>query len=284
MEIMNQLPDADAVVVPVGGGGLASGIAIAVKTINSDCRIYAVEPENAASMKASIEAGKPVELTSANTIADGTAVKKPGDITYEICSSLCDEFLTVTEDEIQSAIAHLYLEEGITAEGAGALSTAAVMTGKIPSDCKKVVCIVSGSNIDPELLKAIVEKEEGIEKISTTNAPAAVGPYSQAIVAGDTIYLSGQIALDPATGEVVGQTVGEQAEQVCKNIEAVLAAAGTNISKVVKTTCYLANIEDFSAFNEVYAQHFTTAPARSCVAVKDIPKGVLVEIDVIAVK
>ena len=284
LEIMDQLPDADAVVVPVGGGGLASGIAVAVKAVNPDCKVFAVEPENAASMKASVEAGKPVELASADTIADGTAVKKPGDITYEICNSLCDGFITVTEADIKSAIAHLYLEEGITSEGAGALSTAAVMTGQIPSDCRKVVCVVSGANIDPDLLQEIVDEADGIKTISTANAPAAVGPYSQAIVAGDTVYLSGQIALDPATGEVVGKAVGEQAEQVCKNIEAVLGAAGTDISRVVKTTCYLANIEDFSAFNEVYAKHFTTAPARSCVAVKDIPKGVLVEIDVIAVK
>ena len=158
LEIMNQLPDADAVVVPVGGGGLASGIAVAVKAINPDCRVYAVEPETAASMKASVEAGKPVELASADTIADGTAVKKPGDLTYEICSSLCDGFITVTEDEIRAAIAQLYRKEGVTAEGAGALAAAAVMTGQIPSDCKKVVCVVSGSNIDPALLEKIVKE------------------------------------------------------------------------------------------------------------------------------
>lgn len=284
LEIMEQLPDADAVVIPVGGGGLASGIAVAVKAVNPNCRVYAVEPENAACMKASVEAGKPVELASADTVADGTAVKKPGDLTYQICSSLCDGFITVSEDDIKAAIAHLYLEEGVTAEGAGALSTAAVMTGQIPSDCRKVVCVISGSNIDSDQLQQIVDEADGIRTVSTTDAPAAVGPYSQAIVAGDTVYLSGQIALDPATGEMVGQTVEDQAEQVCKNIEAVLKAAGTDIGRVVKTTCYLANIEDFSAFNEVYAKHFTTAPARSCVAVADIPKGALVEIDVIAVK
>ena len=284
LEIMNQLPDADAVVVPVGGGGLASGILAAVKAINPDCRVYAVEPETAASMKASVAVGRPIELATANTIADGTAVKMPGDITFEICSTLCDGFITVTEEEIRAAIAHLYLEEGITAEGAGALSTAAVMTGKIPEDCRKVVCVMSGSNIDPKLLQEIVNEAKGIKTVSTPDAPAAVGPYSQAVIAGDTVYLSGQIALDPATGAVVGETVGEQAEQICKNIEAVLKAAGSDITRVVKTTCYLANIEDFAAFNEVYAAHFTTAPARSCVAVKDIPKGVLAEIDVIAVK
>lgn len=158
LEIMNQLPDADAVVIPVGGGGLASGIAIAVKAINPDCRIYLVEPENAASMKASVEAGKPIELKNADTIADGTAVKKPGDLTYKICNSLCDGFITVSEDDIKSAIAHLYLNEGITAEGAGALSTAAVLTGQIPSSCKKVVCVVSGSNIDPAVLQKILDE------------------------------------------------------------------------------------------------------------------------------
>ncbi len=157
LEIMSQLPDADAVVVPVGGGGLASGIAVAVKAINPNCRVYAVEPETAASMKKSVQAGKPVELASADTIADGTAVRKPGDLTYEICSTLCDGFITVTEDEIRAAIAHLYTEEGVTAEGAGALSTAAVMTGQIPAECKKVVCVVSGGNIDPELLQTIVD-------------------------------------------------------------------------------------------------------------------------------
>ena len=116
------------------------------------------EPENAASMKASVEAGKPIELKNADTIADGTAVKKPGDLTYEICSSLCDGFITVTEDEIRAAIAQLYRKEGVTAEGAGALAAAAVMTGQIPSDCKKVVCVVSGSNIDPALLEEIVKE------------------------------------------------------------------------------------------------------------------------------
>ncbi len=186
LEIMDQLPDADAVVVPVGGGGLASGIAVAVKAINPDCRVYAVEPETAASMKESIKAGKPVELASANTIADGTAVKKPGDLTYAICSTLCDGFITVTEKEIRAAIAHLYMEEGITAEGAGALAAAAVMTGQIPADCKKVVCVVSGGNIDPAQLQEIVDEARGIRSVSTTDAPVAVGSYSQAVVVGDS--------------------------------------------------------------------------------------------------
>lgn len=119
--------------------------------------------------------------------------------------------------------------------------------------------------------------------IQTTAAPAAIGPYSQAIVCGNTVYTSGQIPLDPATGAVVGDDIRTQAEQVMKNLAAVLAAAGTSFDGVVKTTCFLADMADFAAFNEVYAAHIQSAPARSCVAVKTLPKGVLVEVEVIAV-
>ena len=118
--------------------------------------------------------------------------------------------------------------------------------------------------------------------ISTPNAPAAIGPYSQAILCGNMLYTSGQIPLDPVTGTVVGDNIRDQAEQVMKNLEAVLAAAGTSFENAVKTTCYLADMADFAAFNEVYAAHITSAPARSCVAVKTLPKGVLVEVEVIA--
>jgi 2-iminobutanoate/2-iminopropanoate deaminase len=118
--------------------------------------------------------------------------------------------------------------------------------------------------------------------ISTPNAPAAIGPYSQAIVCGNMLFTSGQIPLDPATGAVVGENIREQAEQVMKNLEAVLTAAGTSFANAVKTTCFLADMADFAAFNEVYAAHITSAPARSCVAVKTLPKGVLVEVEIIA--
>ena len=118
--------------------------------------------------------------------------------------------------------------------------------------------------------------------ISTPNAPAAIGPYSQAILCGNMLYTSGQIPLDPATGTVVGDDIRAQAEQVMKNLEAVLAAAGTSFASAVKTTCFLSDMADFAAFNEVYAAHITSAPARSCVAVKTLPKGVLVEVEVIA--
>ena len=118
--------------------------------------------------------------------------------------------------------------------------------------------------------------------ISTSNAPAAIGPYSQAVRCGNMIYTSGQIPLDPATGTVVGDEIRSQTEQVMKNLSAVLTAAGTSLENAVKTTCFLSDMADFAAFNEVYAAYFTTTPARSCVAVKTLPKGVLVEVEVIA--
>ena len=121
-----------------------------------------------------------------------------------------------------------------------------------------------------------------IEKISTTNAPAAIGPYSQAIRVGDFLFTSGQIPLDPATGMLVGENITEQTERVMQNLEAVLSAAGSGFENAVKTTCFLADMGDFAAFNAVYAKYFTTCPARSCVAVKTLPKGVLVEVEVIA--
>lgn len=119
--------------------------------------------------------------------------------------------------------------------------------------------------------------------IHTDQAPAAVGPYSQAIEANGVLYCSGQIAINPAEGKIVATTIEEQAEQCCCNVEAVLKEAGTDMSHVVKTTCFLAEIADFKAFNEVYAKHFISKPARSCVAVKDLPAGALCEVEVTAV-
>ena len=119
--------------------------------------------------------------------------------------------------------------------------------------------------------------------ISTPKAPGAIGPYSQGWTAGDMVFTSGQIPVDPATGEVPAG-IAAQAEQSCKNVGAILEAAGSNFEGVVKTTCFLADMGDFAAFNEVYAKFFTSKPARSCVAVKDLPKGVLCEVEAIAVK
>ena len=119
--------------------------------------------------------------------------------------------------------------------------------------------------------------------ISTSNAPGAIGPYSQGWVVGDFVYTSGQIPVAPASGEVPAG-IAAQAEQSCKNVAAILEAAGTTLEGVIKTTCFLADMGDFAAFNEVYAKYFTSKPARSCVAVKDLPKGVLCEIEAVAIK
>ena len=117
--------------------------------------------------------------------------------------------------------------------------------------------------------------------IATDKAPAAIGPYSQGMIAGGMVYCSGQIPVNPATGEIP-QDITAQAEQSCKNVAAVMEAAGTYISKVVKTTCFISDMKDFAAFNEVYAKYFTSKPARSCCAVKELPKGVLCEIEAVA--
>lgn len=119
-------------------------------------------------------------------------------------------------------------------------------------------------------------------KISTEKAPAAVGPYSQAVVSHGIVYTSGQIAIDPETNTVKGTTITEQTEQIMKNLRAVLEEANSSFEMAVKTTCFLADMNDFAAFNEVYGKYFTSLPARSCVAVKTLPKGVLAEVEVIA--
>ncbi len=121
-----------------------------------------------------------------------------------------------------------------------------------------------------------------LKKVSTEKAPAAIGPYSQAIVCGDMVFTSGQIPINPVSGQVEATGIERQAEQVMKNLGEVLKAAGSDFTKAVKTTCFLADMGDFAAFNGVYAKYFTTNPARSCVAVKTLPKNVLVEVEVIA--
>lgn len=118
--------------------------------------------------------------------------------------------------------------------------------------------------------------------IYTKQAPDAIGPYSQAIVINNMVFTSGQIAINPENGLVEAKTIEAQTEQVCKNLSNILIAAGTSLSTAVKTVCYLQNMSDFSAFNEIYGKYFTSKPARSCVAVKELPKGVLVEVEVIA--
>lgn len=121
-----------------------------------------------------------------------------------------------------------------------------------------------------------------MEYVSTNHAPGAIGPYSQAVKANGFLFTSGQIAINPATNEVEAKTIEEQTTQVCENLKAVVTAAGTTMDKVVKTVCFLADINDFAKFNEIYGTYFTSKPARSCVAVKDLPKGVLCEVELIA--
>ena len=144
------------------------------------------------------------------------------------------------------------------------------------------LCLRQGTKVPIKFAGTGKGKEINMRKISTEKAPAAIGPYSQAIIAGDFLYASGQIPINPETGNVEAVTITEQAEQSMKNVGAILAEAGVSYDKVVKTTCFLAEIADFAAFNEVYAKYFTEKPARSCVAVKDLPKGVLCEVEVIA--
>lgn len=121
-----------------------------------------------------------------------------------------------------------------------------------------------------------------IKKVHTDNAPAAIGPYSQAMVVNGMVYTSGQIAINPASGEVDAADITGQTEQIMKNLQAVLAEAGSSMDKAVKTTCFLADMGDFAVFNEIYGKYFTSKPARSCVAVKSLPKNVLAEVEVIA--
>lgn len=122
-----------------------------------------------------------------------------------------------------------------------------------------------------------------MNQVSTSKAPAAIGPYCQAVVHNGLVFTSGQVPLDPATGSVAGDTIEQQSRQVCENLSAVLAAAGSGMDKVIKTTCFLSDMGNFAAFNDVYAEYFTQNPARSCVAVRTLPKNVLVEVECVAV-
>jgi 2-iminobutanoate/2-iminopropanoate deaminase len=126
------------------------------------------------------------------------------------------------------------------------------------------------------------KRRNKMKTVSTPNAPAAIGPYSQAKIVNGLVFCSGQIPINPASGAIEASTIEEQTRQACLNVKALLEAAGSDLTKVLKTTCFLANMSDFAAFNGVYAEYFTEKPARSCVAVKDIPKGALCEIEVIA--
>lgn len=158
LEIMNEMPDADAIIVPIGGGGLISGVALAAKKLNPNIKIYGVQAAGAPSMFNSIKDGKIERLDSVSTIADGIAVKEPGENTFKYVKEFVDDIVTVTEDEIATAILTLIEQHKMIAEGAGAVSVAAVMFDKVPVKGKKVVCIVSGGNIDVTILSRVIKR------------------------------------------------------------------------------------------------------------------------------
>ena len=158
LEILDQLPDVDAVICPVGGGGLISGVAFAIKQLNPNVKVYGVQATNAASMADSLAKGSPITLPTAKTFADGIAVKRPGDITFDMVSQYVDQVVTVSEDEIAAAILALLEKQKVIAEGAGAVSVAAAMFGKLPIEGKKVVCLVSGGNIDVNILSRVITR------------------------------------------------------------------------------------------------------------------------------
>ncbi len=159
LEILRQLPDVDVVVVPIGGGGLISGVAYTIKQLKPSCRVYGVQAQGAPSMEHSVNDGKIETLDGVNTIADGIAVKTPGDLTFELCQKYVDGIITVSDDEIALAILTLLERQKLIAEGAGAVPVAAVMNGKVPDiDGKKVCCVVSGGNIDVTILSRVIER------------------------------------------------------------------------------------------------------------------------------
>ncbi len=158
LEIINQLPDVDVVLCPIGGGGLISGVAYAIKNLRPNCKVYGVQAAGAPSMQQSLEKGEAIELPSVSTIADGIAVKKPGDLTFDMVSKYVDGVITVTEDEIATAILALIEQQKMVAEGAGAVSVAAAMFNKVDLKDKKVVCVVSGGNIDVNTMNRVLTR------------------------------------------------------------------------------------------------------------------------------
>ena len=158
LELIEQLPDIDAVIVPIGGGGLISGIAFTIKQLKPKCKVYGVQAQGAGSMYQSFINKKILELPIVHTFADGTAVKKPGELTFDLCSKYVDDIVTVTDDEIASAILTLMERQKLVAEGAGALSVAAAMFNRLPLENKKTACIVSGGNIDVNILSRVINR------------------------------------------------------------------------------------------------------------------------------
>ena len=158
LELIQQLPDIDAVIVPIGGGGLISGVAYAIKHLKPSCKVYGVQAQGAGSMYKSYKENKIIELPTVNTFADGTAVKRPGELTFDMCQQYVDDIVTVSDDEVASAILALMERQKLVAEGAGALSVAAAMFGRLPIENLKTACIVSGGNIDVNILSRVINR------------------------------------------------------------------------------------------------------------------------------
>ena len=236
LEILEQLNDVDTVVVPIGGGGLISGVAYAIKSIKPECKVIGVQAAGAASMYVSRKNGAPTELSSVSTIADGIAVKKPGDLTFELCSKYVDDIVTVSEDEIASAILKLMECQKTVSEGAGAVSVAAVMFGKVPTEGKKTVCVVSGGNIDVTMLSRIITK--GLSKSGrmceiTTKVMDKPGQLISLLqVVSDTganiirVNHSREAKLSDVTNCVVTMTLETRDPEHVKEIENALLAKG----------------------------------------------------------
>ncbi len=187
LEILDQLPDVDAVIVPIGGGGLISGVAYAIKSLNPNVKVYGVQSAGAPSMYLSVAQGEIQTLTSVNTFADGIAVKTPGDLTFEMCKKYVDEIITVTDDELATAILTLIEKQKLISEGAGAVSVAAALFEKLPIKGKKVCCLVSGGNIDVTILSRVIDR--GLQKtgrlaeftIALTDKPGELTTVSKVI-------------------------------------------------------------------------------------------------------
>lgn len=158
LELIEQIPDLDAIIVPIGGGGLIAGIAYTAKTVNPHIKVYGVQAKGAPSMKNALDNGKVEEIPSISTIADGIAVKKPGDLTYELCKKYVDEIVTVSDDEISAAILALMEQHKLVTEGAGAVGVAAAMFGKLNLQGKKTVCVLSGGNVDVTILSRVINR------------------------------------------------------------------------------------------------------------------------------
>ena len=228
LEILDQLPDVEAIVVPVGGGGLISGVAFAVKSLNPQVKVYGVQAENAASMFRSLNQGEACTLETVNTFADGIAVKHPGEITFDMCRRYVDEVVTVSEDEIASAILKLLEKQKVVAEGAGAVSVAAALSGRLPVAGKKTVCLVSGGNIDVNILSRVITR----------------GLMTQ----GRNVTL--QIALEDKPGQLVG--VSRIVSECGANVVSVIH--GHSDTSMAVTSCFLTlglETRDFEQIDEI---------------------------------